>query len=141
MHALGDPATMQQDPRYDDVLLDVYDFLAAQIAVLEAAGISRSRIIADPGIGFGKTLEHNLTLLARLSLFHALGVPILLGASRKRFIGTISGAADAKSRMPGSIGVALAGLSHGIQMLRVHDVPQTIESIALWRAAMEGKHI
>jgi dihydropteroate synthase len=141
MHALGDPATMQQDPRYEDVLLDVYDFLETQITVLETAGIPRTRIIADPGIGFGKTLEHNLTLLSRLSLFHALGVPILLGASRKRFIGTIGGAVDAKSRMPGSIGVALAGLSHGIQMLRVHDVPQTIESAALWRAAIVGRQI
>lgn len=139
MHALGDPATMQQDPRYDDVLLDVYDFLARQIAELEGAGIARARIIADPGIGFGKTLEHNLALLARLSLFHALGVPILLGASRKRFIGTISLVEQADARMPGSLGVALGAVSHGVQMLRVHDVPQTVQAIALWRAAMSGK--
>jgi len=140
MHALGDPATMQQDPQYDDVLLDVYDFLAGQIATLEAAGIARDRIIADPGIGFGKTLTHNLTLLARLSLFHALGVPILLGASRKRFIGTIGGTDEAASRMPGSIAVALAGIAQGVQILRVHDVPQTIEAIALWRASTSGQH-
>lgn len=141
MHALGDPVTMQQDPRYDDVLLDVYDFLNAQIAQLEAAGLARSRIIADPGIGFGKTLEHNLTLLARLSLFHSLGVPILLGASRKRFIGTIGGAQEASARIPGSLGVALAGLAHGVQMFRVHDVSQTVEAIALWRAAMAGRQV
>ncbi len=141
MHALGDPATMQQDPQYDDVLLDVYDFLAARIMYLEKAGIPRARIIADPGIGFGKTLEHNLTLLARISLFHSLGVPILLGASRKRFIGTIGKAPAAQTRAPGSLGVGLAALSHGVQFLRVHDVPETIQAIALWRAAMAGNQI
>lgn len=139
MHALGDPATMQQGPRYDNVLLDVFDFLEAQIDTLIATGISRDRIIADPGIGFGKTLDHNLTLLARLSVFHSLGVPILLGASRKRFIGTISGTEQASERMAGSIGVALAALNHGIQILRVHDVPETIQAIALWRASMTGR--
>jgi dihydropteroate synthase len=141
MHALGDPATMQQNPQYDDVVLDVYDFLEGQIAKLEAAGIARGNIIADPGIGFGKSLVHNLALLSRLSLFHALGVPILLGASRKRFIGTIGGATIASERMPGSLAVALAGISHGVQLIRVHDVPQTIEAAALWRAAMLGKHL
>jgi len=139
MHALGDPATMQQDPRYENVLLDVYDFLERQIQLLEAAGIPRDRIIADPGIGFGKNQLHNLALLSRLSLFHGLGVPILLGASRKRFIGTIGNAPEATDRAPGSIGVALAALAHGIQILRVHDVPQTQQAIALWRAAITGQ--
>lgn len=139
MHALGDPATMQDNPQYDDVLLDVYDFLEAQIAMLERSGVPRNRIVGDPGIGFGKTLEHNLTLLARLSLFHSLGVPILLGASRKRFIGTIGKAEQADTRLPGSLGVGLAALSHGIQILRVHDVPETTQAIALWRAAMSGR--
>lgn len=139
MHAQGDPATMQQAPQYDDVLLDVYDHLAARITALEAAGIPRARILADPGIGFGKTQEHNLALLARLSLFHSLGVPVLLGVSRKRFIGTIGKAARAEDRAPGSLGVALAALSHGIQVLRVHDVNETLQAIALWRAAMAGK--
>ncbi len=141
MHAQGDPATMQQDPQYDDVLLDVYDYLADRIAALEAQGIDRARIIADPGIGFGKTLEHNLALLARLSLFHGLGVPILLGASRKRFIGTIGRTQAAADRMPGSLGVGLAALSHAAQFLRVHDVSQTIQAIALWRSAMAGSHL
>ena len=141
MHAQGDPATMQRDPRYDDVLLDVYDYLAERITALEAQGIARQNIVADPGIGFGKTLEHNLALLARLSLFHSLGVPVLLGASRKRFIGTIGGAEAGAGRAPGSIGVALAALSHGVQFLRVHDVGETIQAIALWRAAMAGKQI
>jgi dihydropteroate synthase len=138
MHAQGDPATMQQAPRYDDVVLDVYDFLAAQIAMLESAGIDRSRIIADPGIGFGKTQAHNLALLARLSLFHGLGVPLLLGVSRKKFIGTIGGAAHAQDRMPGSVAVALAGVAQGVQILRVHDVPETLQALALWQAATQG---
>lgn len=138
MHAQGDPATMQKDPQYDDVLLDVYDFLHAQIASLVSAGVQRSQIIADPGIGFGKTLDHNLTLLARLSLFHGLGVPILLGASRKRFIGTIGKADAAEDRMPGSLAVVLAALKHGTQIVRVHDVPETVQAIALWRASVAG---
>lgn len=141
MHALGDPATMQQNPTYENVLLDVYDYLETRITALTAAGIPRSHIIADPGIGFGKTQDHNLTLLSRLSLFHSLGVPILLGASRKRFIGTISGVAQADARMAGSLGVALAGLAQGMQMLRVHDVAETRQAIALWRASMAGRAV
>ena len=139
MHAQGDPQTMQDNPQYDDVLLDVYDFLDRQIEHLVTAGIPRDRIIADPGIGFGKTLEHNLALLARLSLFHSLGVPILLGASRKRFIGTIGGEADAARRTPGSLAVALAALKHGTQIVRVHDVPETAQAIALWQAVVAGQ--
>ena len=138
MHAQGDPATMQNDPHYENVLLDVYDFLAQRVEALIAQGVSKDRIIVDPGIGFGKTLEHNLTLLARLSLFHSLGVPLLLGASRKRFIGTISGEDVAARRMPGSLAVALAALKHGTQIVRVHDVPESVQAIALWRAAMAG---
>ncbi|MDW3222876.1 MAG: dihydropteroate synthase [Paracoccaceae bacterium] len=138
MHAQGDPATMQQDPQYEDVVLDVFDFLKKQIASLVAQGIPKARIIADPGIGFGKTLDHNLALLARLSLFHGLGVPILLGASRKKFIGTIGKAEAAQDRMPGSLSIALAALKHGTQFVRVHDVPETAQAIALWRAAMAG---
>ncbi|NRB02632.1 MAG: dihydropteroate synthase [Rhodobacteraceae bacterium] len=140
MHAQGDPATMQNDPTYDDVLLDVYDWLAGRIAALEAAGIAKSRIIADPGIGFGKTLHHNLALLRRISLFHGLGVPVLLGVSRKRFIGTIGQAPEAKDRAPGSIAVAQAALDQGIQIMRVHDVAETRQAVALWQAlvASEG---
>ncbi len=138
MHAQGDPTTMQNDPRYGNVLLDVYDFLADRITSLVAQGIPRDHIIADPGIGFGKTLEHNLALLSRLSLFHGLGVPILLGASRKRFIGTLAGVEDAAARMPGSVAVALAALKHGTQIVRVHDVPETVQAIALWRATVAG---
>jgi dihydropteroate synthase len=134
MHAQGDPATMQKDPQYDNVLLDVYDYLERKVSEAEAAGIPRSRIMIDPGIGFGKTLDHNLTLLKGLSLFHTIGCPILLGASRKRFIGTIGNAPDAQDRAPGSVAVALAGVSQGVQMVRVHDVKETAQALALHMA-------
>ena len=134
MHAQGDPSTMQDDPHYDDVLLDVYDFLSRRVAAAEAAGIARSRIAIDPGIGFGKSLAHNLTLLNRLSLFHGLGLPVLLGASRKRFIGAVGAEAEAAKRMPGSIAVALAGVAQGVQMIRVHDVAETRQALSLWQA-------
>ena len=134
MHSIKTPATMQDDPRYEDVLLDVYDFLKARIAAAEAAGIARGRIMVDPGIGFGKTAVHNLALLGRLSLFHDLGVAVLLGASRKRFIGTIGGEDRAERRMPGSVAVALAGVAQGVQVLRVHDVAETRQALRLWLA-------
>ena len=138
MHSIATPDTMQDDPRYDDVLLDVYDALAALVAEAEAAGIRRQNIAVDPGIGFGKTLTHNLTLLQRLSLFHNLGLPVLLGASRKRFIGTISAEAEAARRMPGSLAVALWGVAQGVQMIRVHDVTETRQAFALWQATQNG---
>ncbi|MFV2033790.1 MAG: dihydropteroate synthase [Halocynthiibacter sp.] len=134
MHAQGDPATMQDNPVYQDVLLDVFDFLSGRIAVAEAAGIARSRIMIDPGIGFGKTTEHNLTLLRGLSLFHGLGCPIVLGASRKRFIGTIAGVASAEDRAPGSVAVALGAVLQGVQVLRVHDIKETRQALSLWQA-------
>ncbi len=141
MHAQGAPATMQDDPRYDDVLLDVYDWLAGRIAAAEAAGIARGRVVADPGIGFGKTAAHNLALIRGLSLFHGLGVPILLGASRKRFIGALGGgaaAAEADRRGPGTIAVTLAGLAQGIQIHRVHDIVETRQALRLWQAVSFG---
>ncbi|WP_054005680.1 dihydropteroate synthase [Cypionkella psychrotolerans] len=138
MHSIATPDRMQIDPHYDDVLLDVYDALAARLAEAEAAGFPRDKLAIDPGIGFGKTLQHNLTLLSRLSLFHNLGVPVLLGASRKRFIGTISDEADAQKRLPGSLAVALAGVAQGMQMIRVHDVAETRQALSLWQAATTG---
>lgn len=134
MHAQGTPATMQDDPRYGDVLLDVYDALASRIAAAVALGIDRSKIVVDPGIGFGKNVAHNLTLIRGLSLFHALGCPVLLGASRKRFIGSIGGVAAAETRMPGSLAVALAGVAQGVQITRVHDVAETRQALRLWQA-------
>ncbi|HWV83712.1 MAG TPA: dihydropteroate synthase, partial [Hyphomicrobiaceae bacterium] len=138
MHAQGDPRTMQAAPRYDNCLLDVYDWLEARIAACEAAGIARARLVADPGIGFGKTLTHNLELLAGLTLLHGLGVPLLLGASRKSFIGMLSGVKAASARMPGSIAAALQGAAQGVQILRVHDVAETRQALTVWEAMQRG---
>jgi len=138
MHSQGNPETMQQDPHYRDVSAEVFDHLAARIAMAEAAGIARDKIIADPGIGFGKTQGHNLTLLRDLSLFHSLGVALLLGVSRKKFIGTIGQAEIAKDRMPGSVAAALHGAAMGVQILRVHDVAQTRQALAIWQAIASG---
>ncbi len=135
MHAQGTPETMQQAPHYDDVLLDVFDWLAARIATCEAAGIARNRIIADPGIGFGKTLDHNLALLRGLTLFHGLGVPLLLGASRKALISRIAGDVPPDQRLPGSLALALHAAACGVQIVRVHDVAETVQALAVWQAA------
>lgn len=134
MHARGDPKTMQDNPVYEDVLLEVFDYLAGRIAACEAAGIERRRIIADPGIGFGKTLAHNLALLHGLSLFHSLGVALLLGVSRKRFIGSLSGEDDPRARGPGSLAASLAGVSQGAQLVRVHDVAAMRQALTIWNA-------
>ncbi len=134
MHGKGDPRTMQDDPRYDDVVAEVYDYLAQRIETCEKAGIRRSRLIIDPGIGFGKTLEHNLALLAHLKRFADLDVPLLLGASRKRFIGALSGEQEADRRAPGSIAAALHGVSQGVEILRVHDVRETRQALDVWQA-------
>ncbi len=134
MHAQGLPADMQDDPRYDDVVLDVYDALEARIARALRAGIPRDRIVIDPGIGFGKTQAHNLAILRRLSLYHGLGCPILLGVSRKRFIGTIGGAEHPADRVPGTLAVTLAAVAQGVQFHRVHDVAAIAQGLRLWRA-------
>jgi dihydropteroate synthase len=138
MHAQGDPRTMQDNPVYDDVVLEVFDFLAGRIAACEAAGIPRARLVADPGIGFGKTLEHNLALLGSLSLFHGLGVALLVGSSRKRFIGTLTGEDDPQRRVSGSIAAVLAAAAQGVQLHRVHDVAETVRALTVWRAAIKG---
>lgn len=138
MHAQGDPTTMQENPVYDDVVTDVYAFLSARIDALVALGVRRDQIIVDPGIGFGKTLAHNLALLRNIAVFHGLGCPILLGVSRKRFIGEIGNAPNAADRAPGSIAVGLAALTQAVQILRVHDVEQTAQAVNLWTAARSG---
>jgi dihydropteroate synthase len=137
MHAQGDPKTMQVAPTYEDVLLDVVDFLATRVAAAESAGIARQRILVDPGIGFGKRVEHNLALVRGLAVLHDLGCPILFGASRKRFIGTIAGVPDALARLPGSLAVALEAMRQGAQVIRVHDVAETRQAAALWAALAE----
>lgn len=134
MHSAGTPDTMQDNPNYDDALLDVYDFLEARIKACEAAGMPRHRILVDPGIGFGKTLAHNMALLRGVSLFHGLGCAIMLGVSRKGMIGKIANATAPKRRFAGSMALALEGLNQGVQMLRVHDIAETKQAIALWSA-------
>lgn len=141
MHTQGPPQTMHLAPRYDNVLLDVYDFLEERVAHLMDLGIPRGQIVLDPGIGFGKDLEQNLLILNRLSLFHALGCAILLGVSRKRFIGTIGNAPDPKDRAAGSVSVGLRAVMDGVQMLRVHDVAETRSALDLWMAVQRGEHV
>ncbi|WP_420142367.1 dihydropteroate synthase [Sphingomonas sp.] len=128
-HHQGDPATMQADPRYGDVLIEVYDWLEARIAAAEAAGVDRARIVVDPGIGFGKTLAHNLALLNGLSLFHGLGCPILLGVSRKRMIGALSGEAPVDRRLGGTVALSVLAAAQGVQLHRVHDVFETVQAL------------
>ena len=137
MHMQGDPANMQRAPFYRDVALDIYDYLSARIATAEAAGIVRSRLIVDPGIGFGKTTEHNLALLDQLSLFHGLGVPLLVGVSRKGFIGRLSANAAIDKRLGGSLAAGLAAINQGAQILRVHDVAETVQAVRIIRALWE----
>jgi len=124
MHAQGEPQSMQRAPTYENVTLEVFDYLQARIEACVQAGIVREKIIVDPGIGFGKTLDHNLALLKSLTLFHGLGCPVLLGASRKTFIGRLDGDAEVNKRLPGSLAAAGAGLEQAVQFLRVHDVPE-----------------
>jgi len=138
MHMLGTPKTMQANPTYDDVVLDVTDFLAARIAACEAAGIARDRVIVDPGIGFGKTLRHNLALMHALAGLHGLGTPVLLGASRKSFLVKLMtevGAQPPQDRVAGSVAAALIGAQQGAQILRVHDVAATRQALAVQQTA------
>jgi dihydropteroate synthase len=137
MHMLGDPRTMQDDPRYDDVVDDVKAFLSERIEAAVAAGIAEERIWVDPGIGFGKTVEHNLELLRRLGEFHDLGRPLLLGASRKSFIGKITGR-EVGDRIGGTIATTVAGATQGAAAIRVHDVRATRDALVTVRAITQG---
>jgi dihydropteroate synthase len=127
---------MQDDPRYDDVVLDIFDWLERRVETCVAAGIARENIVADPGIGFGKTHVHNLELMAALTVFHGLGVPVLVGASRKGFIGKLTGEARAGERVMGSVAAAMVAFSQGIQIVRAHDVAETAKALAVWRACL-----
>jgi len=133
MHHQGDPQTMQDNPRYGDVLVEVYDWLEERIAAAEAAGIKRDRILIDPGFGFGKTVAHNLELMNNLALFHSLGCALVVGASRKRTIGALSNEAPADRRLGGSIAFALKAVEQGAQIVRVHDVSETVQALRIWR--------
>lgn len=139
MHApsqTSDPHDLSSLPggKYADAALDVFDWLEARIAAVVAGGVARENIIADPGIGFGKGVDDNLRIINALPLFHALGVPLLFAASRKRFIGAVDGEADASARLGGSIATVMHAVSHGAQMVRVHDVPETRQALRVWRA-------
>jgi len=134
MHMLGSPETMQKSPRYGDVVREVGGFLLAQATVLEAAGVDRERIVIDPGIGFGKTLEHNLALIAGIPQLVELGYPVLIGASRKRFIGELSGEQEPRDRLGGSIAAALSAVKAGASVVRVHDVAATTQALAVMGA-------
>ena len=134
MHAQGTPQTMQAAPRYADVVADVFDWLEERIAACVAGGIARDRIIADPGIGFGKTPAHNAALLRGIATFHGLGVPLLVGASRKAVIARLAGDNSAvDQRLGGSLALALHGVAHGVQIVRVHDVAETVQAVRVWR--------
>jgi len=133
MHMLGDPLTMQQAPAYRDVVGEVRAFLAERAVALEHAGVDRSRIVVDPGFGFGKTLEHNLALLARLPELLADGRPVLVGVSRKSMIGALTGRSVGE-RLPGSLAAMLAAVGRGARIVRVHDVAPTCEALAVWNA-------
>src|SRR5574338_1310688 len=133
MHHQGAPETMQDNPRYDDVLVEVYLWFEERIAAAEAAGIARGKILIDPGFGFGKNVGHNLELMNGLALFHSLGCPLVVGASRKRTIGALSGEAPVDQRLGGSIAFAIKAAEQGAQLLRVHDVPETVQALRIWR--------
>ena len=137
MHKKGDPATMQKDPRYDNVVAEVTEFLSARIAAAMVAGIPRERIAIDPGFGFGKTVEHNLELLRNLERLAELGVPVLVGLSRKSMLGTLTGR-SVEERGPASVAAALLAAQHGATILRVHDVAATRDALMIWRAVEAG---
>ena len=138
MHMKGRPRTMQQDPRYEDVVSEVASFLEQRLEFATGCGIAEQRIWLDPGIGFGKSLEHNLELLRRLDEIVALGRPVLVGASRKRFIGALTGRPE-RQRLGGSLAAALIAMERGAAMLRVHEVAATRDAIAVFGATLESE--
>lgn len=138
MHSPDPKKELHPDHRYADALLEVYDWLEARVAAVVAAGVPREKILVDPGIGFGKTLQVNLQLLNGLALFQGLGCPVMLGVSRKRMIGALSGEAPAGQRLGGSVALAARGVDHGVQLLRVHDVAETVQALRVWRGLRDA---
>jgi dihydropteroate synthase len=138
MHMLGDPRTMQDDPRYDDVVREVRDVLADRIGAAVAAGIGRTQLCIDPGIGFGKTLDHNLLLLHDIASFRDLRVPVMAGVSRKRFIGTLTGVEDPAERTEGTAGAVAWCAAAGVDMVRVHDVRAMVRVVRVVDAIARG---
>jgi dihydropteroate synthase len=136
MHSAGDPTVMQSDPVYDHAALDIFDWLENRITACGHAGMARQHLMVDPGIGFGKTVAHNLRLIAWTSLFHGLGCGVVIGVSRKSTIGKVAGgmAEEPRNRVPGSLALAQAAWDQGAQIVRVHDVAETAQALSLWRA-------
>ena len=134
MHMQGEPRSMQGDPRYDDVVGEVHRFLTDRLFACELAGIDRRKVMVDPGFGFGKTLQHNLALLAALERFGSLGSGVYAGLSRKSMIGALTGRTEPAARMAGSVAAALIAVQRGARMVRVHDVAATVDALAVWRA-------
>lgn len=139
MHMLGDPRTMQRDPRYDDVVDDIKAFLVERMAYAVREGVAEERIMLDPGIGFGKTLDHNLELLRRMDELVALGRPIVVGTSRKSFLGRITGRADAKQRVAGTLATNVLALAAGATVFRVHDVAESRDALLVAAATLAGR--
>tara|TARA_Y100000588_G_C13582402_1_gene639307 strand:- start:173 stop:583 length:411 start_codon:yes stop_codon:yes gene_type:complete len=134
----GTPSTMQINPKYKNVLLDIYDFFEKKISFVRKKGIKHNNILIDPGIGFGKNLKHNITLISNISIFHSLGFPVLLGVSRKKFIKDISGFNDSKERLGGTISAVLFSLLQGVQIVRAHDVNEIKQSIKVFKSILNG---
>ena len=137
-HSQGNPEKMQNNPRYKNELLDIYDFFDKKIKFLRSKGIKHNNIIIDPGIGFGKNLKHNMNLIRNVSIFHTHGFPILLGLSRKKFIKDLSGKNDTKERLGGTIASSLYSMMQGVQILRIHDVNELIQSIKIFKQLIKN---
>jgi len=133
MHMQGEPRTMQQTPQYGDVVADILDYLSDRVAACEAGGISRQRLLVDPGFGFGKTLQHNLEVLSRLRELDRLGLPLLVGLSRKSMLGRLTGR-PVDERLAASVAAAVVAVERGAQILRVHDVAATVDALQVWQA-------
>ena len=130
----GTPKTMQKNPKYKNVVLDIYDFFNKKIREIRAMGIKHNNIILDPGIGFGKNLKHNITILNQISIFHSLGFPVMLGLSRKRFIKDLAGNNDSKERIGGTVSSSIWAMTQGIQILRIHDVNEVNQAIRIFKS-------
>ena len=132
-HSKGDPETMQKKPSYENVLLEIYDFFVKKILLLRNSGIKHNNIILDPGIGFGKNLKHNITIMNKISIFHSLGFPVMLGSSRKRFIKYISSKNDSKNRLGGTLASSIHAVMNGVQMIRVHDFNEITQGLKVFK--------
>ena len=137
-HSLGNPDVMQNNPKYKNVLLDIYDFFEDKLKYLRSVGISHNKIIIDPGIGFGKNLKHNMNLVKNISIFHSLGFPVLVGNSRKKFIKDISRKNDSRLRIGGTVASSIYLMTQGVQILRVHDVNEIIQAIKVYKETIKN---